>query len=124
MRTKLQIGMFRFNVLPLNRIHHPVQLVYMLFYPTFSTGSSASPSLAICRLTNSSPFDSSPFELIIWATPVLWVQRLRVQVEETMEFVSKHDIHDIIALEHAAKQTEDDKARTLWTFRRTDNLRL
>jgi hypothetical protein len=39
--------------------------------------------------------------------------------------VSKDGIHDIIALEHAAKQEgEDDKGKKLWTFRRTDNLRL
>jgi hypothetical protein len=40
-------------------------------------------------------------------------------------FVSKDGIHDIIALEHAAQQEgEDDKGKKLWTFRRTDNLRL
>ncbi|KIM44135.1 hypothetical protein M413DRAFT_17932 [Hebeloma cylindrosporum] len=40
-------------------------------------------------------------------------------------FVSKDGIHDIIALELAAKQEgEDDKGKKLWTFRRTDNLRL
>ena len=31
-RTKLQIGMFRSNVLSLYRIHRPVQVVCMLFF--------------------------------------------------------------------------------------------
>jgi len=40
-------------------------------------------------------------------------------------FVSKDGIHDILALEAAAKQSgEEDGSRKVWTFRRTDNLRL
>ncbi|KAF9560411.1 hypothetical protein CPC08DRAFT_762703 [Agrocybe pediades] len=42
-------------------------------------------------------------------------------------FVSKDGVHDIIALEKAAKeQSSDEKEgnKKLWTFRRTDNLRL
>ncbi|KAL0574551.1 hypothetical protein V5O48_007414 [Marasmius crinis-equi] len=39
-------------------------------------------------------------------------------------YVSKDGIHDLIALEKAAVETGDTKAKTGWTFRRSDNLRL
>ncbi len=40
-------------------------------------------------------------------------------------YVSKDGIHDILALEAAAKaEGEEDVSRRVWTFRRTDNLRL
>jgi len=39
--------------------------------------------------------------------------------------VSKDGIHDILALEAAAKKNGDeDGSKKVWTFRRTDNLRL
>ncbi|KAK1232863.1 hypothetical protein PQX77_003976 [Marasmius sp. AFHP31] len=39
-------------------------------------------------------------------------------------YVSKDGIHDLITLEKAAAEAGDTKAKTGWTFRRSDNLRL
>jgi len=118
-KAKLQVGTFRFNVLPLYRIHHPVQVVHALlsyFLPLDLQPALASPS-ADSRIALLSNILSGQLLCFGYNACVS-------KSKKPWGFVSQHDIHDIIALEHAAKQTEDVKARRLWTFRWTDNLRL